>query len=83
MTERRYTKACIEALRWFEWHEPVGLFGATAPTKAMRDSMERRGLIMRVPMPERSVGLIKYQRTPKGRNALRDHEAREARIHGR
>lgn len=67
MTE--YTVKCMQALRWFAEREPIGWFDKTAPSNAMRTSLERRGLIQRVG-PLRAVGLIKYEVTPRGHAVL-------------
>lgn len=65
-----YTPQCLHALTWFAEREPVGWFDKTAPNHSMRSSLERRGLIMRIG-PRRAVGLIKYELTPRGRDALK------------
>ena len=67
MVTKTYTPECLQALLWFAEHEPVGWFDRTAPNHTMRSSLERRGLIYRMP----GQGLIKYRLTPEGRTALK------------
>ena len=59
-------------LQWFADRGPVGWFDRTAPTDAMRRLLLRDGLIEELkPTP---VGLIKYQITDKGHEALKTRD---------
>jgi hypothetical protein len=55
-------------LQWFADHGPIGWFDRTAPTDAMRRRLLRQGLIEELRPP---AGMIKYQITSKGRDALK------------
>lgn len=64
-----YTPQSLHALTWFAEREPVGWFDKTAPNHHMRSSLERRGLIRR--LPTKDFHLIKYVVTEAGRDALK------------
>lgn len=70
MKTESYTPECLQALQWFAEREPVGWFDKTAPNHSMRSSLERRGLIERLPR-RGFVQLIRYRLTPRGHAAMK------------
>ena len=55
------------ALQWFERHGPIGWFDHAAPTATMRRRLVRLGYVEEI---RPVVGLLKYQVTKTGREAL-------------
>jgi len=58
-----------EALQWFYDNGPVGLFGPSSPSDAMRRAMVKDGQIEREAKTQQ-MQFIKFQLTDKGRSDL-------------
>ncbi|HCE07069.1 MAG TPA: hypothetical protein DEQ40_00415 [Oxalobacteraceae bacterium] len=57
------------ALQWFYAHGMVGWFDRTAPSQAMRNKLEREGLIEVVPCNQ-TVHVVRYRLSAAGRAVL-------------
>lgn len=71
------TATARAALEWFERNGPVGWFGYSAPSSAMRSALIRQGLIEAAEGHLRQFAEVQYKISDKGREALQ--EARKGR----